>query len=323
MADTRKDVFLLCEPQPGVTRQQLVRNLAITFKKDSAVIEKMLAQPRFLIKKDVDATLAAKYELAITKAGGVCELRSRVAELPLAVIEPELPIAIELKSPKYSHTGTNGKSKRMVKVASFVVFLVLVGTLAAVYFFLLRESPRDTPAQSHPSPSAAPQSAALPIEAPATALNQRFFSADRRLSINVPDDWQERSKISEGASIGAGNSAREVYVIVMAESREDFSEDFTLSNYTDAVLSLTKNIMQTAQLSPTLQRYKINGLPAEQAEITGEVNGLSIRYLLTTVESDKGFFHMLSWTTAARYQANRSVMQEVANSLVIRSFPAF
>lgn len=322
MADTRKDVFLLCEPQPGITHQQLVGNLAATFKKDRAVIEKMLGQRRFLIKKDVDAALAAKYELAITKAGGMCELHSRVAELPRATIEPERPpIAVELKSPKYGHAETNGKSKRMVKAVAIVLFLVLAGILAVIYFLLLRDNPRAPAAQSDSLPSAAEQSASIPTELP--ALNQRFFSADRRLSINVPDDWQERRNISEGASIGAGNSALEVYVIVMAESREDFSEDFTLSNYTDAVLSLTKNIMQTAQLSPALQSYKINGLPAQQAEIAGEVDGLNIRYLLTTVESDKGFFHLLSWTTAARYEANRSLMREVANSLVIRSFPAF
>lgn len=329
MADTRKDIFLLNELQPGVTQQQLVHNLASLFKKDEATIEKMLAQSRFLIKKDVDAALAAKYQSAITKAGGGCALHDHVPELPLVPPEPILvPDTVEPKSPQYGRAFSIGKSKRTVKVASFVIFLVLLGILAAIFVPLLREAPQRDALQNHSSLSPASQSPApkfvsTPIESPVVALSQEIFSADRRLSIDVPDDWQERKNISEGASIGAGSSALEVYVIVMAESRADFNEDFTLSNYTDAVLSLLKNIMTSAQISASLRSYKINGLPAEQTELTGEVDGQSINYLLTTIESDKGFFHVLSWTTLSRYQANRSLMQDVTNSLVIRSFPAY
>lgn len=74
MADERLDIYLLGEPQPGVDRATLVRNLAATFKKDVPVIEKMLRKPRSLLKADVDSATAAKYQSAIKKAGGQCEL---------------------------------------------------------------------------------------------------------------------------------------------------------------------------------------------------------------------------------------------------------
>src|SRR5690606_19784265 len=85
------DVYLLGDPQSGVVRQQLVQNLAILFKKDSAAIERMLDRRRFLLKKDVDARLAAKYQAAIEKAGGRCELICREPEDFPAVIADAPP----------------------------------------------------------------------------------------------------------------------------------------------------------------------------------------------------------------------------------------
>jgi TM2 domain-containing membrane protein YozV/Tfp pilus assembly major pilin PilA len=74
MSDIQLDIYLLGEPQPGVDRSTLVRNLATTFKKDVPVIEKMLRKSRSLLKANVDSTTAAKYQAAIHKAGGKCEL---------------------------------------------------------------------------------------------------------------------------------------------------------------------------------------------------------------------------------------------------------
>ncbi|HSC68092.1 MAG TPA: NINE protein [Cellvibrio sp.] len=73
MSEVRLDIYLLGEPQPGVDRATLVRNLAATFKKEVPVIEKMLRKPRSLLKANVDTATAAKYKVAIQRAGGQCE----------------------------------------------------------------------------------------------------------------------------------------------------------------------------------------------------------------------------------------------------------
>jgi len=89
MADTRLDIYLLGEPQPGVDRPTLVRNLAATFKKDVPVIEKMLRQSRSLLKANVDLATAKKYQNAITKAGGKSELVNHGEQLfPSEALSP-------------------------------------------------------------------------------------------------------------------------------------------------------------------------------------------------------------------------------------------
>ncbi len=92
MSDARLDVYLLGEPQPGVDRSTLVRNLAATFKKDVPVIEKMLRKPRSLLKADVDSVTATKYKNAIQKAGGQCELATHGEQLfPSEALSPVAP----------------------------------------------------------------------------------------------------------------------------------------------------------------------------------------------------------------------------------------
>ena len=81
MSELRLDVFLLSEPQANVTVATLVQNLAIAFKKDAQIIEKMLARSRCLIKADVEPALAEKYRAIIHKAGGTCELKESI-QLP-------------------------------------------------------------------------------------------------------------------------------------------------------------------------------------------------------------------------------------------------
>lgn len=118
MADTRLDIYLLGEPQPGVDRPTLVRNLAATFKKDVPVIEKMLRQSRSLLKANVDLATATKYQSAITKAGGKSELVNHgeqlfpsealspvAARAPLSVapVEPTaLTPSVEEQAPTFS-----------------------------------------------------------------------------------------------------------------------------------------------------------------------------------------------------------------------------
>lgn len=85
MSETRLDVYLLGETQLSTSPAKLAINLAAIFKKDTSVFEKMLSQPRSLLKANVDSEIASKYQRAIDKAGGCCELVRR--DLPLAPIQ--------------------------------------------------------------------------------------------------------------------------------------------------------------------------------------------------------------------------------------------
>lgn len=83
MSDIKWDIYLIGEPKPGIDRPTLVRNLAILFKKEVPAIEKMLRKSRSLIKANADQLTAKKYQDAIAKAGGQCELLEQGEQLLL------------------------------------------------------------------------------------------------------------------------------------------------------------------------------------------------------------------------------------------------
>lgn len=92
MSDAKWDIYLLGETQLGVERSTLVRNLATLFKKDVPVIEKMLRKSRSLLKANVDLATARKYQAAIDKAGGLCELVEHGEQLfPNDALSPIAP----------------------------------------------------------------------------------------------------------------------------------------------------------------------------------------------------------------------------------------
>lgn len=92
MSEPRFDIYLLGETQLSTSLAKLAHNLAAIFKKDISVFEKMLSQPRSLLKANVDIATANKYKLAIDKAGGCCELVSRNAPVfPVAATAPVAP----------------------------------------------------------------------------------------------------------------------------------------------------------------------------------------------------------------------------------------
>jgi hypothetical protein len=114
MSDARLDVYLLGEPQPGVDRPTLVRNLAATFKKDVPAIEKMLRKPRSLLKADIDPATAAKYQNAIKKAGGQCELVNHGEQLfpreALSPVAPRAPLTVAPIEPTALTPAINDES---------------------------------------------------------------------------------------------------------------------------------------------------------------------------------------------------------------------
>lgn len=514
MPDARLDVYLLGEPRLGVTRLDLVRNLATAFKKDIPVIEKMLSCTRCLIKKDVDEELAKKYQATIEKAGGICELEPHVDEAlevdapeaastpyaapvshnprlqqgaqhfcykcgsPIAntaapncpkCFAPQLHLTAKNKTlagvlaffigglgvhrfylgqwwglfylifwftlipsvvsvieaivfwttssarwqKKYGQVPKAGGGMAAVFIASLFVFIMVLGIVSAValpayqdytirakvasaellvdevrskvaaYVERTNEFPRDNsdidldriftneavnkitvlpggrievtfvlPTVNHsgntmiwtPNLEAGKltwsckggtladryratacrggvNAASVSSGDRATQLTKRVFNDDGRLSLNVPAHWHERKGLSDDAVLGVADLIGEGYVIVLEEAREDFEEDFTLTDYSRIVLSNMKESIKDPQTPGKIRRFKINGLPAEQVVLIGSVDHLMITYVVTTVETDKGFYQVLSWTLSSRFKTKHKLLRDITKSFVVRSYP--
>lgn len=533
MSDVRLDVYLLGEPQPGIDRSTLVRNLATTFKKEVPVIEKMLRKSRSLLKSNIDSATAAKYKAAIMKAGGQCELVNHgeqlfptealnpVAARPTLSVAPLEPTQLTLDKQASTSAGytspyaapeANSEStehfcykcgrsiasgvaqcpycrapqmqfdskskvtagflafflggfgahrfylghwwgifyvifwatlipsivslieafvfwftsnerwnqkygqvpaatpglKAAIAVAVFFAFIFVVGILAAISlpaymdytarakvqaalplinetrqtvtevitqkdFFpsenILAGLPETisneyvssitlgdgaqmivtfnipslndgrntitwTPERkgndilwrcttgTMPDKYRMPEcrggdvDAATPEEDAVAnvAVNKRFYSDDKKVSLSAPNTWQENRKLNPAAILGVSNTVDEVYIMVLRESKVNFNSNISLNDYTGLIYAgLDATVPGLTAIAPT-QDLKVNGLSAQQQYLSATMGGNEIVYAVTTVEGASYFYSIYSSTAKSRFEKNKVLLLKVSES---------
>lgn len=144
-------------------------------------------------------------------------------------------------------------------------------------------------------------------------------------TIEMPSNWSEMPRLSQesDAQIGVGNGRRELYTIVLEESKQDIEGD--LESYDNLVLKGMKAKMSGAELSDVTVRT-LNGLPARQHRLEGSFDRIGIVYHLATVESPEAFYQVLTWTLRSKEPIAKPILEEVINSFKVlpstRTLPA-
>ncbi|MBU6950977.1 NINE protein [Hahella sp. HN01] len=152
------------------------------------------------------------------------------------------------------------------------------------------------------------------VSAASEALDKVLRSADGRLSLSVPGRWKKMDDLNEEASLGVGNLFDDAYALILEESRVDFEDGYTLTDYSELIVSLMQESLENPRTLGEWSPVEINGLPARQVALTGSTGGVKVTYLITTVMGDAHFYQVLGWTLASRYDSKSEVLQAVAAS---------
>ncbi len=140
-------------------------------------------------------------------------------------------------------------------------------------------------------------------------------SRDGRTQMVVPASWSEQSDLNEQADIQVANPRKELYVIVLSESKQDFDADMTLEEHSVLTRSLLLQGIRNGQVSYGPIQFEIGGYPAVQYQLRGSVDKVKLVYLHTTVEGANGFHQIIAWTLPSRLNKNELVLQRVTRSL--------
>ena len=139
-----------------------------------------------------------------------------------------------------------------------------------------------------------------------------LMDPDKTIQVSIPSGWKEDRDLHDTAELQASNRNKELYVIVLSESKEDF-QDMTLEKHSEITRgTLVKSLTEPQTSAPTT--ITVNGDPALQYEIRGFINNLSVVYLHTTVETEKHIHQLLTWTLKSMYDRNKPVLQKVTES---------
>lgn len=135
-------------------------------------------------------------------------------------------------------------------------------------------------------------------------------------TIEMPSNWGELPQLikESDAQLAVGNGRRELYTIVLEESKQDIESD--LEGYDNLVLANMKEKMSGVNLSEVTIRT-LNGLPARQHRLEGTFDRLGIVYHIATVESPEAFYQVLAWTLRSKEPTAKPILEEVINSFKV------
>lgn len=180
---------------------------------------------------------------------------------------------------------------------------------------------------TRPPATAAPQVRSLPVlpspsvitptpsPTPTPTQLTPLTSSDGKSQLRVPAGWSAETGLNPEAQIQASNRSQGLFLIVLAESRQQL-RNVTREKHSQITRDLLiQNLAQSKVSEPTtVTAVKDN--PAIQYEISGSLNDINVQFLHTTIETPTRFVQILAWTSPEAFERNRTELQNIIQSFV-------
>jgi len=138
-------------------------------------------------------------------------------------------------------------------------------------------------------------------------------SPDGRFQLTIPAGWRQETELNEQAGIQGSNRSREMYIVLITDSRSDFSPEISLAQFTSVTRdSMKREIRPVEATEPT--QTTVNGNSALQYEVRGAVEGVNAVYIITTVETSEHYHQIITWTLSSRFEQQKGTLREVSLS---------
>lgn len=132
--------------------------------------------------------------------------------------------------------------------------------------------------------------------------------------ITVPAGWIAVGGGRRGtADIYATDSGQTLYVVVLSESSAALDR-FGLTDNAKQYRLLIREELDSFEGEEPTGVSSINGRSAVQYEIRGEVDGVPIVYLHTTVQGTDDYYQVVGWTAESSYRENEDLLRNIIGS---------
>ena len=145
--------------------------------------------------------------------------------------------------------------------------------------------------------------------------------------IAVPNYMTETKNLNDDASFQYANLFKESYAVVIDENKQEFINTFKeLEIYKDS-LSILENYTdyQVNSITESIEKGKFKKIEGElkianskQFEIYGDLQGLSIIYLVGFVEGKENIYMIMCWTLKDRFDKHKNAFHLIQNSIKLK-----
>jgi hypothetical protein len=141
-------------------------------------------------------------------------------------------------------------------------------------------------------------------------------SVDGKESISTPSTWKVDTALNDAALLQVSVRTQEKYAMVLAEGKDSFSSDYTLSDYTKAVKDITLKSVTNA-VATDIKDITVNGNKGQYFELSGEVQKIKVTYMIEIVDAPDKFYQVFGWTLTPKFDANKGEIKKVMDSFKI------
>jgi hypothetical protein len=145
-----------------------------------------------------------------------------------------------------------------------------------------------------------------------TQVTQTIPARDGSCQISVPQSWVNSPELSDEAVLGAKNLAKDEYVIVFVDSKQDYTG--TLADFAQDHTDLLRRNLKTPQVEAAAT-ITINGRSAIRQVVHGEIkNRVRIAYVITYFEGANHFYQVLCWSLESKAGTFRDEFDKIAGT---------
>ncbi len=140
-----------------------------------------------------------------------------------------------------------------------------------------------------------------------------FQSDDGKESLTAPSTWTNYEELSDDAILHIADRSNERYLIVLKETKEYFSEDMSLNDYTEAVKSRVVGNVENASIGD-MEELEVNGNNAQCFIMSGEYSKIKITYIFMCIETSNDFYMIMGWTPTMNFSESKDEILEIMKS---------
>lgn len=146
-----------------------------------------------------------------------------------------------------------------------------------------------------------------------TISTKTLQSTESRATLQVPTSWRKGVAENEVATINAGNTYREAYVILI----EEIDDEYNLTgreDYASVLEEYYQSAFNNYRLLDSGSFKSISGEPSQYIKFSATEEGYDVVYIMAAYNSDNQYYQVLAWTLETRYQRNEAALWEVVKS---------